>query len=166
MIKLDELRRHLLNSVPALRESPERLLTFIERGAIRFARGPHLSHEYQVPARIVITDFAGSLDVITIPMLQWLSHYQPDLDEDAIRFDAELLSTDRWDIAIEVTLTERVIAKVNCNTGAIDVEHRMPKYPLDACPPRRWQLSVKGPGDDEHQAVAEWDQNSEQSSRS
>lgn len=158
MIKLQSLREHLLASIPALRQGPERLLTFIERGAIQFSRGQHLSHQYRVPARIVITDLGGSVDVVMIPLLQWLSHYQPDLDPDeAVRFDAELLANDRWDLAIEVTLTERVVARVNCDEGRIESEHRMPEFPIDACPAKHWALYVKAPSDTDHQLASEWD---------
>lgn len=157
MIKLKSLRRHLLASVPALRDNPERLLTFVERGSIQFSRGQHLSHQYRVPARIVITDLAGALDVVIIPLLQWLSHYQPDLDaNEAVRFDAELLAGGRWDLAIEVTLTERVVARVNCAEGRIESEHRMPEYPIDACPAKHWQLHVKAPGQGDYRLEAEW----------
>nr|WP_300306890.1 phage tail protein [Halomonas sp.] len=158
MIKLQSLRKHLLASIPALRKDPDRLLTFIERGAIQFARGQHLSHQYRVPARIVITELGGSIDVVMIPLLQWLSHYQPDLDaNEAVRFDAELLANDRWDLAIEVTLTERVVAKVNCDEGKIESEHRMPEFPIDACPAKHWTLYVKAPGETQHQLISEWD---------
>lgn len=157
MIKLTALRQHLITAVPQLRQGPERLLTFVERGAIRFARGQHLSHQYRVPAKIVITDYAGEIDAVVIPLLQWLSHYQPDLDEEeAVRVDAELLASGRWDFSLEVTLTERVVAKVSCETGRIESEHRMPEYPIEACPAKHWELHVKAPGQDDHELAAEW----------
>ncbi|MDC8802564.1 phage tail protein [Halomonas pacifica] len=157
MIKLTALRQHLITAVPQLRQGPERLLTFIERGAIRFARGQHLSHQYRVPAKIVVTDYAGEIDAVVIPLLQWLSHYQPDLDdEEAVRIDAELLASGRWDLSLEVTLTERVVATVDCAEGRIQAEHRMPEYPIDACPATHWQLHTKAPSDD-YQLTSEWD---------
>lgn len=158
MRKLQSLREHLVASVPGIRGNPDKMLTFIEDGAIQFHRGEHLSHQYRIPVKIVLTDQSGDIDAVMIPLLQWLSHYQPDLDPDeAVRFQAELLDSRSWDLAIEVTLTERVVAKVNCETGRIESEHRMPEYPIEACPAKHWELHIKGPGQDDHELAAEWD---------
>lgn len=159
MKKLHSLRAHLVNSVPGIRENPEKLLTFIEDGAIAFQRGQSLSHQYRIPVRIVITDHAGDIDTVIIPLLQWLSHYQPDLDPDeAVRFQAELLDSQSWDLALDVTLTERVVATVNCETGMIESEHRMPEYPIDACPAKNWQLHIRdAERDNDYHLAAEWE---------
>ncbi len=135
MRKLQSLREHLVASVPGIRGNPDKLLTFIEDGAIQFHRGEHLSHQYRIPVKIVLTDQSGDIDTVMIPLLQWLSHYQPDLDPDeAVRFQAELLDSRSWELAIEVKLTERVVAKVNCETGRIESQPRMPEYHIEACP--------------------------------
>ncbi|MYL22542.1 phage tail protein [Halomonas alkaliantarctica] len=158
MIKLHALRKHLIDAVPELKRGPDKLLTFITDGGIAFARGQHLSHEYRVEAQIVVTDYAGSLDTVMIPLLQWLGRYQPDLDPDeAIRLEAEILSNQAWDLALTVSLTERVVALVDCDTGTINAEHRMPAYPIEACPALTWQLLVKGPGDDSYRLESEWE---------
>mgnify|MGYP001202322427 CR=1 FL=1 len=158
MRKLHSLREHLVKSVPGIRGNPERLLTFIEDGAIAFQRGESLSHQYRIPVKIVLTDQSADIDTVMIPLLQWLSHYQPDLDPDeAVRFQAELLTDQSWDLAIEVTLTERVVARVNCATGMIESEHRIPEYPIETCPATHWQLHTKAPGSDEYEIAAEWD---------
>jgi hypothetical protein len=158
MIKLQALRKHLLDAVPDLKRGPEKLLTFVQDGGIAFARGQHLSHEYRVDAQIVITDYSGSLDTLMIPLLQWLSRYQPDLDPDeAIRLEAEILSNNAWDLALTVRLTERVIALVDCAAGTINAQHRMPAYPIEACPALAWSLHVKGPSDEDYRQVSEWE---------
>ena len=158
MIKLQSLRQHLLASVEELRRNPEQLHTFVNDGKVKFARGTNLSHQYTVDAQIIITDYSGSLDTVMVPLLQWLNTYQPDLIEDeAIQLEAEILSNTHWDLALTVRLTERVVAKVDCSTGRINAEHRMPEYPADACPAKHWQLYIKHPENAEHDLVAEWD---------
>lgn len=158
MKKLHALRTHLLNSVPKLKGNPERLLTFIEDGTIEFHRGEHLSHQYSVPARIVLTDHSGDIDAVIIPLLQWLSHYQPDLNpEEAVRFQAELLSNNAWDLAIDVTLTERVVALVDCTLGTITAEHRMPEFPIEACASKNWELYIRdAEAEEDYTLAAEW----------
>lgn len=158
MIKLQSLRHHLLNAVPELKRNPEQLHTFVNDGKIKFARGQNLSHQYTVDAQIIITDYSGSLDTVMIPLLQWLNTYQPDLVEDeAVQIEAEILSNTHWDLALTVRLTERVVAKVNCETGDIDAHHRMPEYPADACPAKSWQLNIKHPGSYDYTLEAAWD---------
>lgn len=158
MIKLHALRRHLLERIPDLKRNPERLLTFIEDGRLEFHRGTHLSHQYQVPVRIVLTDYAGELDAVMVPLLQWLSRYQPDLDPtEAVTFQAELHDNQHWDLAIDITLTERVVAIVDCDAGRIDVDHRMPEFPIDPCAAKRWQLYLRDlDPDNDWQLLAEW----------
>jgi len=158
MNKLLSLRQHLIDAVPELKRGPEKLLTFINDGSVKFHRGQHLSHQYQVDAQIVVTDYAGELDTLMIPLLQWLSHYQPDLEPDeAVRLEAEILSNHAWDLALTVRITERVVALVDCETGNITSEHRLPEYPIEACPATHWQLYTKAPGEDEPALTSEWD---------
>jgi hypothetical protein len=158
MIKLQSLRQHLLAAVPELKRNPEQLHTFVNDGKVKFSRGTNLSHQYTVDAQIIITDYSGSLDTVMVPLLQWLNTYQPDLIEDeAVQIEAEILSNTHWDLALTVRLTERVVAKVDCDTGHINAEHRMPEYPADACPAKSWQLNVRHPGDDSYTQEAAWD---------
>ena len=157
MEKLISLRDHLLGAVAELKRNPDKLLTFIQDGRVAFHRGQHLSHEYRVPAQLVITDYSGTLDTVMIPLLQWLSRYQPDLDPDeAVTIEAEILDNKRWDLALTVQLTERVVALVDCDAGHINVEHRMPEYPIDPCPANAWQMNIKGPSDQDYNLAAEW----------
>jgi hypothetical protein len=38
----------------------------------------------------VVTDYSGGIDKVIIPLVNWLSIYEPDLRPDeAVRFDAE-----------------------------------------------------------------------------
>ncbi|MEX1197797.1 MAG: phage tail protein [Pseudohongiellaceae bacterium] len=161
MKKLELLRKHMLDSVPGLKRDPDRLLTFIERGQIEFHRGQSLSHQYSVPVRIILTDHQGELNTVIVPLLQWLSRYQPDLDpQEAVSFDAELLSHHSWDLAIEVALTERVVATVDCDAGRIEVENRTPEFPIDACPAEHWQLFMRDTeSEEEFTLIAEWGSN-------
>lgn len=158
MIKLQSLRAHLLASIEELRRNPEQLHTFVNDGNIKFSRGTNLSHQYAVDAQILITDYSGPLDTVMIPLLQWLNTYQPDLVEDeAVQIEAEILNNTHWDLALTVRLTERVVAKVDCATGSINAEHRMPEFPADACPATHWQLYLRRPDTPDFDLISEWD---------
>lgn len=158
MRKLEALRQHLLASVPKLAANPDRLLTFVQDGAVEFHRGQHLSHEYQFPAQLVLTDYSGELDAVMLPLLQWLSRYEPSLNpKEGIRFEAEILSNHNWDLAVTVQLSERVVATVDCEAGSINVEHRMPAYEIEPCPATSWELYIRRPEvDPAYQLIATW----------
>lgn len=166
MRKLALLRAHLVAAVPGLARDPDRLLTFVESGSIEFHRSgsqPHqapaaYSHQYTAPVRLELRDYTGELDAIIVPLLQWLSHYQPDLDPTAaVTFDAEIIDAKTVDLSITVTLTERVVAPVDCATGRIEAEHRLPEYPVDACPAKHWSLYLRGPEHPDPHLLTEWD---------
>ncbi|MDN7131779.1 phage tail protein [Halomonas sp. MC140] len=158
MKKLHLLRAHLINAVPALANDPERLLTFVEEGSIEFRRGPNLTHEYQFTAQLVLTDFSADLDTLMVPLLHWLAEYQPDADpNEAVSFEAEILSHKSVDVALRVKLTERVLAKVECATGRIKVDHALPRFPTSGCPATHWQLLIRDSEvDADYTLVAEW----------
>lgn len=158
MKKLTALRQYLIDAIPGLHRDPDRLLTFVEDGSIEFARGPNLSHGYTYTAQLVLTDYAGEIDAVIIPLLDWLSAYQPDLDPaQAVSFEAEILSNSAVDLALRVQLTERVVARRDCETGRIEAEHRMPRFEDPACPGVRWELLIREDLGGDFVPVAEWD---------
>ena len=158
MKKLHLLRAHLINAVPGLARDPDRLLTFVEEGSIEFRRGTDLTHEYRFTAQLVLTDFTGDLDTLMLPLLQWLAEYQPDADPgEAVSFEAEILNNKSVDLALRLRLTERVIAKVDCDTGRIHAEHSIPRYPGYPCPASHWQLLIRDTTiEPDYTLVAEW----------
>lgn len=143
MEKLSLLRQHLLASVPALAENPDRLLLFVESGTIEFRPGSappaaagrptyNLTHEWVCPVRLVVVDWSGSLDPLLLPLLAWLAHYQPNLPKDRpIAVEAEITAAERADLSLSFRLTERVVVKEDPASGAFACEHRIPEYPRD-----------------------------------
>jgi len=158
MKKLHRLRTHLIDAVPGLARDPDRLLTFVEDGSIAFRRGSNLTHEYQFTAQLVLTDFGDDLDTVMVPLLQWLAEYQPDADpNEAVSFEAEILSNKSVDVALRVRLTERVIAKVDCDNGHIRVDHALPRFERDGCPIPHWQLLLRdAEAETDYTLAAEW----------
>lgn len=138
MKKLTDLRAHLLANVPNLKRNPDKLLTFIEDGSIEFWEGPNLSHLYSFPVQLIITDYSGPVDDIILPVLSWLKIREPGHDpKNTLRFEAELLKNNSYDIAITVQVTERVIVKAT--DAGLDVEHILPEPPMEM-DATEWQI--------------------------
>lgn len=117
MKKPQSLRNFIAGSIPELQTDPQRLKMFVESGNIVARGGETLSFEYRFTVRLIMLDYAGSLDLFAIPILAWLNTYQPDLLQNkdkaakGLRFDVEVLANDKVDLVIEVDLSEAVIVK-------------------------------------------------------
>jgi hypothetical protein len=110
------LRAHLLAACPALEQNPDRLLVFVDKGHIAATYAPSLSFQYQYELEMIVTDFAGGPETILVPLLQWLTRYQPELlanpaTRGQIGFEADVLAGDLVDLSLKLTLTERVVIK-------------------------------------------------------
>lgn len=139
MKKLVDLRDHIIKNVPDLKRNPDKLLTFIEDGSIEFWQGPNLSHNYTIPARIIVTDFSGDIDHLIVPILSWLSYREPGVDpENSISFEAEILNNESWDLSVTVNITERVIVKAL--PEGFSTEHVLPEPPMEMDANAEWQI--------------------------
>lgn len=119
MKKPEDLRRHLAVKVPCLGKHPENLHIFVEKGNIVSRAGASLSFEYRYQLNLIVTDFTDHADTLIIPLLAWVKVNQPDIfqhpdkQENAIRFEAEILDHQNVDLSITIDLTERVIVVKN-----------------------------------------------------
>ena len=115
MKKLESLRTHMLNAVKELQRDPERMLIFTEKGNVRCTLANGLSFEYVYDLNLILTEYAGDLDAVMIPLLDWVRINQHELlsnlekSKDAVKFEAEFIDNDKVDVMFELELTERVI---------------------------------------------------------
>lgn len=127
MIKPQKIREQLENSVQFLRDNPDKLHLFIDKGNVISTLAPSISFEYQYTLNIIVTDFGESADVIIVPILHWLREQQPDIfahEENRRRafvYEIDWISTTHYDISIDIKLTERVIVKEK--DGILSIEH-------------------------------------------
>ncbi|MHA7846213.1 phage tail protein [Serratia sp. D1N4] len=147
MIKPQQLRAALTESLPWLQRHPENLRLFTDSGRIASTLANSLSFEYQFRLNLLITDYTGDMDLIIVPILAWLRQHQPDImaTEEKRRtgytFEADINNDGSCDISINLQLTERVIVKEHA--GALHVDH-LPEPPLPENVTRPMQLYVHG----------------------
>jgi hypothetical protein len=127
MLKPNQLRKALTDSVPLLQCNPDSLNVFIDSGRIVYTLAASLSFEYQYRQNMVITDYTGNIDLLIVPMLEWLRVNEPDImatkdkQQNGFTFKADVISDTASDISIDLQLSERVIVK---QVGdALHVEH-------------------------------------------
>lgn len=150
MKKAADLRAYLLAQIPELKKHPDKLLTFIEKGATASRLSRTLSYSYSYTLTIGILDWKGMIDGVTVPLLAWIARNQsdlmhhPDKIAQVFSFQAEILDKQTSDITIEIPLTESVV--VTKTAGGWDLQH-LTEPPLpDLGGPTGWQLFI---GDDD-----------------
>ncbi|MCS4266603.1 phage tail protein [Serratia sp. BIGb0163] len=141
MLKPALLRKALMEAVPAFRNDPDKLSLYVEHGNIVSTLTPSLSHEYQYTLSVTVIDFGGDVDLVMVPILSWLRRHQhdgmanPDMRQEAFRFEVAILNNESCDIEIALKLTERVIVTED-DLGVLAVKHTdEPPTPYDSLGP-------------------------------
>jgi hypothetical protein len=143
-----DLRAHLMARVPSLAADPDKLLMYVERGAVASRLGGGMSFEYRYDLVLLVTDYADHADSIIVPLLAWISINQPDLMqhperiEQAIRFEAELIDHDKVDLQLTIALTESVVVVVT--GGGHTATHIAPPALDDLTGPTGCDLYIDG----------------------
>ena len=137
MNKPQSLRRALNKSVQLVRENPDKLHMFVDKGAVVATGAPSISWEYRYTLNVVIVDFSGDQNLLMAPILQWLSINQPDginnpeLREKLFSFEVDILRNDICDISIDLQLTERVVVSTDGGVSSVEAVPE-PENPDDA----------------------------------
>ena len=117
MKKPDSLRRHLLGAVKELQRDPERMLIFTDKGNVRCTLANGLSFEYVYQLNFILTEYAGELDAVMIPLFDWVRINQHELlanlekSKEAFKFETVMLDNHSVDLSLTFEVTERVIVK-------------------------------------------------------
>jgi len=146
MRKAQLIRELLAASIPHLRQNPEALQVFINKGRIVATAGRSTSFEYHYTLELLITDYAADPDTLMVPLVGWMAIHQQeafanaDLRVQAFQFEAEAIDHQSYDISIKLTLTERVI--VRQRDGGLEAKH------CDDQPPEGsyngWEIACRG----------------------
>lgn len=140
--KIKDLHEYLLHRVAQLKRNPEQLLLFVDNGRVEFYSGSNYSHVYHMPLRLVITDWRGTLDELTLPLLEWLSVREPGFNPaTALTFDAQMIDHETLDISYTLNISERVIVAFDGTNRTIN--HVLPGPPVAVTGPLA--IHVNGP---------------------
>lgn len=117
MKKPNQLRKILEQSLPDFISNPDRLQLYTDGGQI-IATGSHsFSFEYRYTLNVIVTDYVGDIAALVVPMIAYLRTNQPEifenpqLRENAFKFQVDYNNNDTADISFEIQLTERVVSK-------------------------------------------------------
>lgn len=128
MIKLAALRTLLEDTDSWIRADPSHLLAFVDNGKIVQRAGTSYSFEYRYTANLIVTDYPSHPTALITPIVAWLKVNQPEsglnpqIGEEAISFEADILNNKTIDLSIKLLLTERVIVTQD-SAGRLLAEH-------------------------------------------
>lgn len=155
MYKPLSLRRHLSESIPDLKQNPDKLLVFADEGRIVASGTNSLSFECCYQLTIIITDYAGDTDTLMVSLLTWVGAHQHDLltnperRHSGISFEVDFINHETADYSIKLELSERVIVK-QTEQGTLNISHPAePQVVSDYSNPF-WKLYS------DHSLLAEW----------
>lgn len=150
MNKLQSLRNAIASAFEWVRQNPQALMVFAERGNFADALSPPgtaFDIGYTYTARIILVDFAGDLREVTAVIWDWIRTYQPDLAQNAERralvtFEVELLSNQKCDLQIDIPLSEHAAFTPRDGGGFVVTDGPEPEWiPDDA--PAGWSGSIE-----------------------
>lgn len=147
MHKLKSLRQALIDAIPQLNASPERLQMSVGSGHIDARLASSLSFEKHYQLNAKVSGFTGNSEGLFVPVLAWLRENQPDiftLDEGRKKgylFQVVLNDDETSDISFSLQLTERIL--VSENEGTLLATYS-PEPPLPEPVTRPMELYVNG----------------------
>lgn len=114
MMKLNSLRKAFLDCPLGI--TPDKLLTFAEKGALHSWRGSvNQAYKMEYTANVIVTGFGGAAQDLLFVALDWLQDTCPGADEDALKFHVDLLDHKSADVSLAIDLTEIVAAETKAD---------------------------------------------------
>lgn len=138
MNKPQSLRLTLSEAVPYVRDNPDKLHLFVDKGTVVTTGAGSLSWEYRYTLNVVIEDFSGNQNLLVAPVLLWLHTWQPDaisnpeLREKLFSFEVDILRNDLCDISLDLQLTERVVVNSDGSVSSVEAQ------PEPSAPDEMW----------------------------
>nr|DAS40033.1 MAG TPA: tail completion protein [Caudoviricetes sp.] len=117
MKKPNQLRKILEQSHQDFVKNPDRLQLYVDGGQVIATGAPSFSFEYRYTLNVIATDYAGDIAALIVPMIAYLRTNQPEIfenpqmRENAFKFQVDYNNNDTADISFEIKLTERVVSK-------------------------------------------------------
>jgi len=148
MNKPAHLRAAIEAALPDLRDNPDKLKMYIERGRPVATGTASRSFEYRYQLKVLIIQYSDHPDVLFITLMEWLREHQPELllndklQEEGLHFQVDIISHTEVDIEITLQLTERVGVQADpANPGRWIATH-FGEPPLDPYAGQDWELVV------------------------
>lgn len=134
MKKPASLRAALMAALPEFRETPDRLVIWVEDGAVRTRQTEDHGFSFEYPLSILLHETSTDIAIVVHAMNRWLRVNQPDLlaagSGNSFKFETDILDNDTADILFTVDLTEAVRVTLNEQDGSWAIDYLAEPDPL------------------------------------
>lgn len=142
MRKPDLLRAAIRALNPWCQTNPENMLVSVTEATIVATGEQSASWEYRYVIEVLLMDFPGNVDAITLPILNWARVNQPDLlfnpdvRREGIKMQAQLINTDELgneitpvhDVLFSIRATEAIIVTQDSSGNPVTTHRDEPDY--------------------------------------
>ncbi|WP_162528396.1 phage tail protein [Novosphingobium sp. BW1] len=138
MKKPASLRAAIAATLPDLARDADRLVMWVERGAVRATQGPQRGFAWEYDLIIVAENYTLPPEDLFFTVTDWMRLHQPDLlqpDAAGFPFEVDVIDDRAFDVKITLPLREVVAATPSQGGWSLEVQEEPVHFP-DAAPLR------------------------------
>lgn len=133
MQKPASLRTALTAAIPEIRDQPDRLVIWVEDGAVRARQTETNGFAFQYPLSVLLRELSTDIAIVALAINRWLRRHQPDLlaggAGDSYKFETDVLDNATADILFTIDLTENVAVTPQPD-GSWSIDYQVEPDPL------------------------------------
>lgn len=133
MQKPASLRAALTAALPELRDQPDRLVIWVEDGAVRARQTATHGFAFEYPLSVLLREVSTDIAIVALAINRWLRRHQPDLlaggSGDSYKFETDVLDNRTADILFTIALCENVAVEPQPD-GSWSVDYLVEPDPL------------------------------------
>lgn len=132
MQKIDTLRAAIVQALPELAATPDRLRLWVERGSAQSRMTKTRGFSFTFQLNLLIIGMATDFAVLALAIFDWLRVNQPELlvpEADGFAFEVDVLDNSSVDVLVTLKLTQAVAVNVKPD-GSNSVDYLAEQNPL------------------------------------
>ena len=133
MQKPASLRAALTAAIPEIRDQPDRLVIWVEDGAVRARQTETQGFAFQYPLSVLLRELSTDIAIVALAINRWLRRHQPDLlaggAGDSYKFETDVLDNMTADILFTIDLCENVAVEPQPD-GSWSIDYLVEPDPL------------------------------------
>ena len=132
MIKPASLRAAIVAMLPEAERDPQKLLMWVDQGALVSRGTGTLGFAYRYRLNIILIEYAGEPSVVMLAVINWLSVHQPERltpGQEAFSIEVDLIDSKTVDLQLQIQLDENVSVSRR-EDGSFNMQHLAEPDPL------------------------------------
>lgn len=133
MQKPASLRAALTAAIPEIRDQPDRLVIWVEDGAVRARQTETHGFAFEYPLSVLLREVSTDIAIVALAINRWLRRHQSNLlaggSGDSYKFETDVLDNATADILFTIDLCENVAVEPQPD-GSWSIDYQVEPDPL------------------------------------